>query len=633
MLKMDFLGLRTLTVIHDAVVMLKAKYGKIENPESGDVFETIDDIPLDDPAVYKMLARGGNSGVFQFESNLANDKLRAMKCDRFEDLVATNALIRPGPLDSGMTDVFIERKLGRAKVTYPHPSLEKVLEPTYGVIVYQEQVMRIASELAGFTLGEADVLRKAVGKKIAELIKAELGKFVERAVERGVDKNIALELSTQIETFGRYGFNRSHSAAYSLVSYQTAWLKAHHPAEFMAALLSAVLDNTDSVVKYIGACRDLPRYLPKLEDSLEVLPPDVNESAWKFAVTDAGKIRFGLGAVRGVGQSAAYSVLDARQGGRFTSLFDFLDRIDIRALNKRACEALIAAGALDDFGYRSQLLAGLDAAYGEVQVRQAEIEAGQASLFGDSSGLPQSTPSLPDIPEWSEPDRLAREKAALGFFISGHPLDRFRDVVRAFEPVSSASLQDQLGMSVDIPCVVTSVSRQISRRDNQEWGKITVEDFHGTATVLAFRDVWQTYKEILSQDAVILLNGKVSGRERDEEDPPIFLDSARLLEEVTGGGELALQIELELGSDVLAEAFEQAKKVLEEHPGPSPVWLQVGSDNGDHAPRLRSRSLHVSPDLETIEALQKLFGRGNVRLVRTTTTAQEPPPFWQAHQT
>ncbi|MCH7531418.1 MAG: DNA polymerase III subunit alpha [Gemmatimonadetes bacterium] len=617
MLKMDFLGLRTLTVIHDAVVMLKAKHGKLENPDTGDVYDTIDDIPLDDPAVYKMLARGGNSGVFQFESNLANDKLRAMKCDRFEDLIATNALIRPGPLDSGMTDVFIDRKLGRKDVTYPHPDLEKVLEPTYGVIVYQEQVMRIASELAGFTLGEADVLRKAVGKKIASLIKEELGKFVERAVARGVDKRIALELSSQIETFGRYGFNRSHSAAYSLVSYQTAWLKAHHPAEFMAALLSSVLDNTDSVVKYISACRDLPRYLPKLEEALEVLPPDVNESGWKFTVTEAGKIRFGLGAVRGVGQSAAHSVLDARQHGRFTSLFDFLERIDIRALNKRACEALIAAGALDDFGHRSQLLAGLDASYGEVQVRQAEIEAGQASLFGDASELPSSAPSLPNIPEWSEPDRLAREKAALGFFISGHPLDRFREVVRAFEPVSTASLQDQLGQPVDLPCVVTSVSRQISRRDNSEWGKITVEDFHGTATVLAFRDVWQTYKEVLVQDAVLLLSGKVSGRERDEEDPPIFLDSARLLEQVTDAGELAVQIELELGSDVAVEAFERAKQVLMEHPGPSPVWVLVGSDNGEPAPRLRSRSLRVAPNAETLEALQKLFGRGNVRLVRT----------------
>jgi DNA polymerase-3 subunit alpha len=620
MLKMDFLGLKTLTVIHDAIKLVKARHGRLGDPDTGDAYESIDDVPLDDPAVYRMLSRGGTAGVFQFESNLANDKLRAMKCDRFDDLVATNALIRPGPLDSGMTDVYIDRKTGRRDVTYPHPALEPILQPTYGVIVYQEQVMRIASELAGFTLGEADVLRKAVGKKIAELIREELGRFVERCVERGVDKRVALELSTQIETFGRYGFNLSHSAAYSLISYHTAWLKAHYPAEFMAALLSSVIDNTDSVVKYIGACRDLPRYVPRLEEAVEVLPPDVNESGWKFTVTDDARIRFGLGAVRGVGQSAANSVLAARAAGPFTSLFDFLERIDVRALNKRACEALIAAGALDAFGSRSKLLAGLDTAYSEVQARLTEIEAGQASLFGDASVIPRNAPPLPNVPEWSEPERLAREKEALGFFISGHPLDRYREYVRAYEPVKSDTLVERPGSLVALPCVVTSVARQISRRDSSEWGKVTVEDFHGTASVLAFGDAWQKYKEVLTQDAVVEIVGRVSGRERDEEDPPIFLDSARPLEDVTP--ELAVQIELELGSEVGGEAFAAAKKLLAEHPGPSPVWIQIGADNGNRAPRLRSRTLRVEPSLDTLGALQKLFGRGNVKLVRTVESGE-----------
>jgi DNA polymerase-3 subunit alpha len=624
MLKMDFLGLKTLTVIHDAVRMVRARQGELRNPETGEVFASMDDVPLDDPAVYRMLARGGTAGIFQFESNLANDKLRAMKCDRFEDLVATNALIRPGPLDSGMTDVYIDRKVGRQPVTYPHPSLENILESTYGVIVYQEQVLRIASELAGFSFGEADVLRKAVGKKIAELIREELGKFVDRCVERGVDRHVALDLSTQIETFGRYGFSRNHSAPYSLISYHTGWLKAHYPAEFMAALLSSVLDNTDSVVKYIGACRDLPRFVPKLEEPIDVLAPDVNEPGWKFTVTDAGKVRFGLGAVRGVGHSAVQSVLAARAEGRFTSLFDFLERIDIRALNKRACEALTAAGALDVFGHRAQLLAGLDTAYSEVQARQAEIESGQASLFGEASDVPRKAPPLPNLPEWTEPERLAREKEALGFFISGHPLDRFREVVRAYDPVSSDTLVERAGRFVALPCVVTAVARQISRRDSAEWGKITVEDFNGTATVLAFGDAWQKNKEVLRQDAVVEIVGRVSGRERDEEDPPIFLDSARPLEDVTP--ELAVQIELELGSDVAAAAFEAAKKVIAAHPGPSPVWIQVGPDNGERSPRLRSRSLRVEPDADTMGALQKLFGRGNVKLVRTVTPTEPERP-------
>ena len=628
MLKMDFLGLRTLTVIHDAVEMVRAKHGKLAHPETGETYETLDDVPLDDPEVYRMLAKGGNSGIFQFESNLANDKLRAMRCDRFQDLVATTALIRPGPLDSGMTDVYIDRKVGRQEVTYMHPDLERVLESTYGVIVYQEQVMRIAVELAGFSIGEADVLRKAVGKKIATLIRQELAKFVDRCAERGVDKHVALELSTQIETFGRYGFSVNHATPYALISYHTAWLKAHYPAQFMAALLSSVLDNTDSVVKYIGACRDLPRYVASIDESLEVLPPDVNESGWKFTVTEAGKIRFGMGAVRGVGHGAVGSILKARGEGRFTSLFDFLRRIDIRALNKRACEALIAAGAMDAFGGRAQLLAGLDTAYGEVQARQAEIEAGQGSLFGDASSLPRSDPPLPKIPEWTEQDRLAREKDALGFFISGHPLDRFREVVRAFEPIASDTLADRPGQPVDLPCVVTSISRQISKRNNAEWGKITVEDFNGTATVLAFGDVWQNYKEVLEQDAVVLLSGKVSGRERDEADPPIFLDSARRLEEVAEGGELAVQIELELGSDVTDEVFEKAKHVLAAHVGSAPLWLQIGTDNGEQAPKLRSRSHRVSADAETLDELQKLFGRGNVRLVRVVVPSAERSNGW-----
>jgi len=631
MLKMDFLGLKTLTVIHDSVEIVKARHGKLANPDTGEEYATVDDIPLDDTAVYKMIARGGTAGVFQFESNLANDKLRSMGCDRFEDLIATNALIRPGPLDSGMTDVFIERKLGRQDVAYPHPDLEQILSPTYGVIVYQEQVMRIASELANFTLGEADVLRKAVGKKNAELIKSELNKFVDRAVGRGIDEKIAVDLAEQIETFGRYGFNRSHSAAYSLISYHTAWFKAHYPAEFIAALLSSVLDNTDSVVKYISACRDLPRFLPKLKDPVEVLPPDVNESGWKFTVTSSGQVRFGLGAVKGVGHGAVQSVLSAREKGAFTSLFDFLERIDIRALNKRACEALIAAGALDAFGHRAQLTAGLESAYSEVQIRQTELESGQGSLFGEASALPRSAPELPRVSEWTEPDLLAREKESLGFFISGHPLDQYREVVRAFEPVTSRTLADRPGQPIELPCVVTSVTRQISRKNNQEWGKITVEDFEGTATILAFRDTWQNFKEILTQDEVILIRGKVSANERDEEDPPVFLDEVRLLDEITDGGELAIQIELEAEAELTDEAFASARQLFLNHPGESPIWLRIGRENGEGRPKLRSKTLKAKPDAKTVGALKEIFGSGAVCLIRAVIPEieEDPQEFWR----
>jgi DNA polymerase-3 subunit alpha len=626
MLKIDFLGLKTLTVIHDAVEAVKARIGELKHPDSGIVFESMDDVPLDDPAVYKMLANGGTAGVFQFESPLAIEKLRAMRCDRFDDLVATNGLIRPGPLDSGMADAYIRRKIGQDEVRYDHPDLEPVLKSTYGIIVYQEQVMRIANVLAGYNMAEADVLRKAMGKKIATLIRKELRQFVTKAVERGVEKKIAETLAEQIETFGRYGFNLSHSVAYSVIAYHTAWLKVHYPAEFMAAMLSAVVSNTDDVVKYIGECRELPRYLPKLDDGIEVLPPDVNESGWKFTAVGETHIRFGLGAIRGVGSSAVNSILKARDSdGPFTAMFEFLERVDLRALNKRAVEALIAAGALDSFGYRSQLLAGLDTAYSEISARKAEAEAGQASLFGSGdAAIEQKDPGLPNVPEWSEQDRLKREKEALGFFISGHPLGRFAEVVRAFDDANTANLQDHAGQSIDFACVVTKVQRQISRRDNTEWGKITVEDFHGTATVLAFKDNWQKYKDMLQQDAVVLLSGKVSGRERDEGDPPVFLDGAVLLEGVSNSGALALQIELPIGAELAEGVFARAKEVLMAHPGAAPVELRLGSDNGITAPILRSRTLKADPSSDAVEALQAMFGKARVRLVRVAGSRSGP---------
>ena len=619
MLKMDFLGLKTLTVIHDAVHSVKARLGEFRHPETGAVFQSdaMDDVPLDDPGVYAMLASGGTSGVFQFESNLALDKLRAMRCDRFDDLVATNALIRPGPLDSGMTDKYIQRKLGRQDVTYPAPGLEHILDTTYGIIVYQEQVILIANDLAGYSMGEADVLRKAMGKKDAELIEAELGRFKERVVDRGLAGHTAAELANQIQTFGRYGFNKSHSAAYSLLSYKTAWLKRYYPADFMAALLSSVLDKTDDVVKYIGECRDLGRHLPGLDDGLVVLPPDVNESGWKFTVVGDATIRFGLGAVRGVGSAGVQSILAAREeGGPFESLFGFLERIDTRALNKRACEALIASGALDSFGHRAQMLAGLDAAFGEAVARLQEREMGQASLFGEAMGVERPKPELPTVPEWEDRDRLAREKEALGFFISGHPLDRYREVVRVFDELDAGALKRRAGNTVEMACVVTAVARQISRRDGSEWGKVTVESFQGTATVLAFKDVWQSCRDTLQTDAVVLLRGKVSDRDRDEEDPPVFLDAAEPLKQVPGSGRIAVRIAVDPDGELAEGAFGKARAVMEERAGAAPVEVVVGAVNGTRSPRLRSRTLKVRPDRDTIRALEKVFGKGKVSLAK-----------------
>ncbi len=644
MLKMDFLGLKTLTVIHDAVEWIRRRHGALRHPETGVEYARIEAVPLDDPAVYDMLARGGTTGVFQFESPLATDKLRSMRADCFEDLVATNALIRPGPLESGMTDVYIRRKLGREKVRYPHPLLEDILKPTYGVITYQEQVMRMAQVLAGFTLAQADVLRKAVGKKDDELLRKEVDKFVTMAVARGVDKRAADDIADQVVTFGRYGFNRSHSVAYSLLSYQTGWLKRHYPAEYMAALLSSVEDKVDDVVHYIAECRELSRYMTSLPHGLQVLAPDINESEWKFTPVSDGEIRFGLGALRGVGESAVNAILHTRRtSGDFKSLFDLVDRVDLRVVGKRVLEALIQAGACDKFtqllpsgtGQRAQLMAGLELAVREAQIRQEERDSGQASLFdallGGSADQPaekRPEPALPDVPRWTEAERLTREKEVLGFFISGHPLEKYRDEVRMFDRVTTTTLKQFRGQKIELPCVVTSVSRQLSRKNGAEWGRVAIEDFYGTATVLAFGDAWDQYADILVQDAAVLVRGSVSDRERDEEDPPIFLDSAVRLASLRTSGQVG--IELRLSNRLDADCLSAASEAFRRHPGNGPVFVQwtvahemtkertneATNGNGQSDVRLRSRQFHVDLSEELVAELRLLFGADGIRLVK-----------------
>jgi DNA polymerase III subunit alpha len=601
MLKMDFLGLRTLTVIHDAVTMIRERRGVTVDPDALDV---------DDPAVYAMLRTGRTAGVFQFESPLATDTLRQMRCDRFDDLVATNALLRPGPLDSGMHLVFIRRKRGEEPVRYPHPDLREVLEPTYGVIVYQEQVMRIANVLAGFSLAEADVLRKAVGKKDAELIRREMGRFVARAAERGHDPRVIEDLAAQIETFGRYGFNKSHSVAYSVISFQTAWLKAHYPAEFMAALLSSEIGNTDKVVEYINEAREL---------GLRVLPPSVNESGWKFTVIADDEIRFGLGAVRNVGHGAIDSVLDARgRGGPFTGLDDLCDRIDLRLANKRVLESLIAAGALDQLpGHRAQLLAALDTALREAQLRQAEREAGQGSLFGEAGASTSHADPLPlpDVPPWSEGERLAKEKEVVGFFISGHPLERFREEVTLLGTRTTATLGQWSEHQVAAAVVVTGVKRQISKKTGAEYARLLLEDFHGTAEALVFPEAWSKLSRVIVADAALLLTGGYSPRDRGEEHAPFIVEDAAPLDALRTQGAIGIELSWRLGDAPDPGAVRAAVALCAAHPGPAPVFVAWSDGNGSAA-RLRARRLRVAVDDELLTALRDVLGTGRVQLTK-----------------
>jgi len=601
MLKMDFLGLTTLTVIHDTLVAIKARRG---------IDVDLDAIPFDDDATYRMLRAGRTGGVFQFESPLATDMLRAMRADRFDDLVASNALMRPGPLDAGMHKVYCRRKKGEEAVTYALPELEEILAPTYGVITYQEQVMRIAQRLAGISLAEADVLRKAVGKKDAALIRKELGKFVKKALERGYDKRIIEDLAGQIETFGRYGFNKSHSVAYSVLSFQTAYLKAHFPAEFMSALLSACIGDTDSVVKYINEARDL---------GLQILPPDVNESGYKFTVVGDNRIRFGLGAIRNVGRTAIDSIIAAHAATPITTLYEMCERIDLRVCNKRVFEALIFAGALDGLGHRAQLSAAVDGAMQAASLMQQERASGQGSLFGSlgaaTDARPQIVPSLPAIPKLSESERLQREKEILGFYISGHPLEPFRAECELLATLPVAALGTWSDQPASLAVVVTAIKKQVSKKSGNEFARLTVEDFSGSGEVLVFPEAWAAIHDRVQADVPVLIKGGYSKRDQGTESATFIVESVTRLAELRTQGQISVSLDLTESVSLPALVMRDVRAVVDAHPGSAPLEVCWNGTDGSRA-RLRSASLKLSPASAALLELRALLGPERVHLVR-----------------
>ena len=605
MLKMDFLGLTTLTVIRDALDNIQQRTGK--RPD-------LDAVDMEDPAVYRMLRAGRTVGVFQFESALATDMLRSMRCDRFDDLVASNALMRPGPLDAGMHKVYQRRKRGEEPVSYALPELEPILEPTYGVITYQEQVMRLAQVLAGISLAEADVLRKAVGKKDAELIKLELGKFVEKSIARGYDRKIIEDLSGQIETFGRYGFNKSHSVAYSVVSFHTAWLKAHFPADFMAAILSSSIGDTDSVVKFINEAREL---------GIEVLPPDVNESNYKFTVLDEKRIRFGLGAIRNVGRGAIDSILAAKREKAFDTFFDFTGRVDLSRVNKRVFEALISAGALDGLGgHRAQFWSALDAAMQEASLKQEEKAMGQVSMFGgpsDDAATPHAPPVLPNVAPMAESERLTREKEILGFYISGHPLEPYRMECELFASHTVSQLGAWRPEQMSLGVVVTAIKRQTSKRSGAEFARLTVEDFSGSSEVLVFPESWGLLADRVRTDVPVLMKGAYSKRDQDAENPTFIVESVTPFAELRLNGSVSISIELALGGAITPDALSDVRAVIDAHATPHsgapPLELRWNDGNGTPA-RLKSRSLRLAATQAALTDLRAVLGEERVRLVR-----------------
>lgn len=579
LLKMDLLGLRNLTVIKKCTEMVRARYG-----EELDVHH----LPLDDPETYELFGRGETTGVFQFESEGMKKYLRELKPENFEDLIAMVALYRPGPMQ--FIDEYIARHHGRKPVAYEHPLMERALKGTYGITVYQEQLMQISKDMAGFTGGEADTLRKAVAKKIPELMVPLKKKFVEGAVHRGVPEETAERIWEGWEEFGRYAFNKSHAAAYAFVAYQTAYLKAHYPKEFMAANLTSVMENSDRVTVLMEECRRM---------GIRVLPPDVNESDVSFTVVEEG-IRFGLGAVKNVGAPAVRAILEARKKGPFKSIYDFCERVDLKALNKRTLESLILAGAMDGLGgHRAQLLKALDGAIARGQAVRQERRRGQISLFGTS--LPED--KLPRVRPWSKMEALAKEKEVLGFYVSGHPLDPYREELEAFATPWSKLEELPLGSEVRVGGIVTG-KKTLQDRSGRPMAFVTLEGLDGTVEVTAFHEVYEKFGELLNDNRAIMVVGRLSGNSK------VKADEVFPLEEVGERMVKALCIDLRGASE---EGLEALKSKLERYSGKCPLVLVVRTKRGDVL--VRSRSIKVKPSPELLAELRREMGGDAVRLI------------------
>lgn len=592
LLKMDFLGLKTLTIIDRAL--------KIIREESGLDLD-IEALPLDDTKTYDLLARGDTKGIFQLESSGMRELLRRMAPDRFDDLIAILALYRPGPLGSGMDKIYVERKHGREAVEYLHPALAPILSESQGVILYQEQVMRIAHDLAGFTMNEADSLRKAMGKKRPEILEKFRAKFMDGAEANQICRKIALEIFEQIEHFAKYGFNKSHSTAYALITYRTAYLKANHPAAFMAAVLSCEIATVDRVVDYLNETRRM---------GLTVHPPTLNRSGRNFTVR-GGDIHYGLIAVKGVGEKAVDALVEERdRGGTYRSLFDVARRVDLKATNKSVFEQLIRCGALDDLGpSRSRMMGALKDALEAGNRSQAERRAGQLSLFGDESeafGVDEEV--YPDLPEWSEHDRLAAEKDSLGFYLSGHPLD---DREAELQQLRTHRLSDLGGASDRQKAtlgVLISAIRTKQTKKGDTMGFLQVEDTTGSTEVVLFPQTYRSQLEVLKVGAVVLIQGETEVRDeevkfRANEIIPYEQAFERL------GRRIGVTFSVEDSSEDL---LFRVKDVVGRNPGKIPLSLVFDSPAGDRWIVRTSESLGVTLSQNLLGELRAVVGERRI---------------------
>jgi DNA polymerase-3 subunit alpha len=596
LLKMDFLGLTTLTLIQDAQRLIQKRHGVEIVPE---------DLPLDDKETYAIFCKGFTSGVFQFESSGMRDILRRYQPSRLEDLTALNALYRPGPIQGGMVDDFIERKWGRRAVQYDLPELKELLEETYGVIVYQEQVMQISNRLAGYSLGDADLLRRAMGKKKLEEMVQQRERFVQGAVTRGFPQKKIEKIFDLMEQFAGYGFNKSHSAAYAYLAFVTAYLKAHYPVDFMAALLTSETGNTAKVVKYINECHEM---------GITVLPPDVNHSEWSFT-PDGQAIRFGLGAVKNLGQSAVEAIAKAREEvGRFHSIYQICEKVDLGAVNRRMIESLIRAGAMDSLeGTRSQKFAVVESAMEGGARAQRDRESGQVGLFGEMLAAEEHHGELPRVPDWTDKEKLAGEKELLGFWVTGHPLDRYADKVAELTTRDSASL-DGLVKNADVALcgVLTGVARK-RNKEGKPWATMTIEDRSGSIEALVFATAYERLAPQIVEDEAVLIRGLAlpedGGATKISVQDIVALENAR----VDLPSAISIRVWLGRNGKTAADRAHALEELFRRKPGDTQVRLRL------EAPRDFSVLLDVPskvrPDKEFRTQVEQICGAESIERV------------------
>lgn len=603
LLKMDFLGLRTLTVLEDATRMVEETTGtKVE----------LATLPLDDEPTYKLFQSAHTIGIFQLESSGMRDLLRKVAPDTFEDIIAINALFRPGPIQSGMIDDFVKRKHGRAKVVYPHPTLEEILKPTYGVIVYQDQVMQVANRLAGFSLAQADLLRRAMGKKMPEEMTRMKSAFIEGAAKNNCTEKKAGEIFDLMEKFAGYGFVRAHSTAYAALSYQAAWLKTHHPAAYVAASLTSEVGNTDRIVRLVDEARRL---------GITVHPPDVNASRTKFALEGDG-IRFGLAAVKNVGQGSVEAIVRAREeGGPFQSLGDLIRRVDLSAINRRVLDSLIQAGACDRLGGdRAQLLEAVGELLARAQSRAKGVDLAQESLFGAGEVAVMQDPPLPNTPPWALEERLRREKDVLGFYFSDHPLAVYRPLLAMLEARGGSTTQGlrerKEGDEVPLLGIVASVKTHLDR-NKRPMAFVTIEDLEGTVEATCFNDLWERSRAVIVPGAVLEIKGRVNLR--DEADPKMVLLAARAVAVPDPSKARALYLEIDESSS--GQPLDAVRALLVRHPGESPVYFTIRGADGSRAV-IRARTLLANPCAELLQALRARLGADAVRLTNPDPEAE-----------